>query len=328
MATARQRAVDRARDREHLAALFGRIAGGDQRTRLEAGFDHQGAEGKSGNDAVAAREVFSLARRARWKLADQGTAGGDFPGKGEMLARIDEIGAGAKHGQGAALDIEGRPMRGGIDAIGHAAGDGKAGIGQGAGKASRDRQAAVAGTAAADNGDLWHPQQACITGDEQGRGSARDFAQQRRIVGIVPAKQLVVRFCQPGQVGINARLIRGIQPAPRFVIQIRCRLVAAQVLQHQLRIAASADELAQRGRAKAGGAHQDQPGFHGHRGTSVGRTQENPSVAATRADKNGAVSATAPHWLARGARLRASYRDRAGNHRYARDARCPSPGRS
>src|SRR5690606_36538574 len=78
MAAARQRTVDRARDREHLAALFGRVAGGDQRARLEAGLDHQGAQGKSGNDAVAAREVFSLAWRSRWKLADQGTAGGDF----------------------------------------------------------------------------------------------------------------------------------------------------------------------------------------------------------------------------------------------------------
>src|SRR3546814_1740427 len=44
MTTACLRIVDRARDREHLAALFQRVARGDQRAGTMCGLDHQGSK--------------------------------------------------------------------------------------------------------------------------------------------------------------------------------------------------------------------------------------------------------------------------------------------
>ena len=61
MAAVRQRVVDRAGQREDLAALLGGQARGDQRSRVQAGLDHERAQAQAGDDAVAAREMLGRA---------------------------------------------------------------------------------------------------------------------------------------------------------------------------------------------------------------------------------------------------------------------------
>jgi len=71
MAAARERVMDRAGQREHLAALLGGEPRRYQRAGFQACFDDERAETQAGDDPVATREKFRLARRAGRKLRDQ-----------------------------------------------------------------------------------------------------------------------------------------------------------------------------------------------------------------------------------------------------------------
>ncbi len=65
VAALRQRRMDRAGDREDLAALLARVAGGDERPRLQRRLDHQDAARKPADQPVAPRKVHRARRRAR-----------------------------------------------------------------------------------------------------------------------------------------------------------------------------------------------------------------------------------------------------------------------
>ena len=99
-------------------------------------------------------------------------------------------------------------MRGSVDAGGQAAGDGKAVAGQCGGEFARNVAATRGGVAAADDGDRRLPEQGRFTGDEQCDRRVGAVAQQRRIVGLAPADQVVVVVLQPGSgpgLGIGVR---------------------------------------------------------------------------------------------------------------------------
>jgi hypothetical protein len=64
--------------REHLAALLGRHARGDQCSRPARRLDNDHAQGDAGNDAVAAGEVLGAGHETRWLLADQAAALADL----------------------------------------------------------------------------------------------------------------------------------------------------------------------------------------------------------------------------------------------------------
>src|SRR5215467_7990166 len=74
VASARERMMDRARNREHVAPLVARRAGRDQRARTQARFDDERAEREARDDPVAARKVVLASRRARRELADERAA--------------------------------------------------------------------------------------------------------------------------------------------------------------------------------------------------------------------------------------------------------------
>ena len=72
VAAARLRRMDRAGDREHVAAGLGGQPRGDQRARLQRRLDHQRAARQPGDDAVALIGKFSAQRRrAERELADE-----------------------------------------------------------------------------------------------------------------------------------------------------------------------------------------------------------------------------------------------------------------
>src|SRR5690349_4815859 len=98
MTAARERMMDRTRNREHVAALIARITRGDQRARAESRFDDERAERESRDDSIAAREVVGAARRARRELADERAAGLDARSELAMPRRKHDVGSGAEHG--------------------------------------------------------------------------------------------------------------------------------------------------------------------------------------------------------------------------------------
>src|SRR2546430_2483737 len=115
VAAARDRTVDRARDRKHLAPGFRRQARGDERAAVARGLDHQRAEREAADDAVAPREVLTERCGAWRELRHQRAADPNTRREALVLLRIDAIEAGAAHGQRESLDRQRPFVAGGID---------------------------------------------------------------------------------------------------------------------------------------------------------------------------------------------------------------------
>ena len=109
----RARVERMARHGEHLAALLGGHAGGDQRARAPRRLDDQHAQRDAGDDAVAAGEVLGARHEARRVLADQAAALADPALQLGVLRRIDVVEAAGEHGDraGRAAPPRGRPRR-------------------------------------------------------------------------------------------------------------------------------------------------------------------------------------------------------------------------
>ena len=90
VAAARLRRVDRAGDREDVAAGLERQPRRDQRARLHGGLDDERAARERRDDAVPDREVLRQRRRADRELADQEAVGGD------LLRRARDAGPGRR----------------------------------------------------------------------------------------------------------------------------------------------------------------------------------------------------------------------------------------
>jgi hypothetical protein len=70
--------VDRAGDGHHVAALLERLFGGDERARLQGGFDHQRGLRQARNQPVAPWEIGGQRRRAQWVFAQDQAAQGNL----------------------------------------------------------------------------------------------------------------------------------------------------------------------------------------------------------------------------------------------------------
>ena len=112
MAAARQRVVDRARHREHLAVVLGGEPRRDQRTAGERRLDHQRAEAEAGDHAVAARKLSASAGVPSGTRDQRAAAVDDRVREIAVGGRIDAIEAGAEHGQRAATGFERAAVRG------------------------------------------------------------------------------------------------------------------------------------------------------------------------------------------------------------------------
>ena len=131
VAADRERAEDAPRHRHHLLAQPERGVGGDQRARALCRLDHDHQLGEGGDGAVAAREVAPVRRRPVRELADQGPAlGQDSGGQLGIRRRVDDVDAGAEHGQGHPARLQGSQVGGRVHAEGQAADDHHPGLGQ------------------------------------------------------------------------------------------------------------------------------------------------------------------------------------------------------
>ncbi|MCY1433587.1 hypothetical protein D9M71_496190 [compost metagenome] len=200
VAATRARVVDRARNGEHLAALLGSQAGGDQRTAGRAGLDHQHAEGQPADDAVAPGEIAGVRRRRQRQLGDQRAAlGNDALSQPAVALGIDALETGAEHRHGGAAGRQGALVGGAVDAQRQPAGDHEAAAGQAAGEGRGGIQSRPAGLTAADHGQLRTLEQLGIAGDPQQRRRVAQLGEQRGVVRIVEAQQVLSGLLQPGQ---------------------------------------------------------------------------------------------------------------------------------
>jgi hypothetical protein len=115
----------------------------------------------------------------------------DFMRQLAMARRIHAVEAGARHRDGFAVGLERAAMRRTVDAERQSTGDDQSRAGQTSGKSARVFPAHGGGIAAADDGQLRTRQQPAIADDEDHHGRIRDFAQQRRIIGIRPNEEMV-----------------------------------------------------------------------------------------------------------------------------------------
>ena len=110
MAAARLRRVDRARDREDLAAGLGRQARRDQRSGPQRRLDDQRAARQAGDDAVADRKVLRQRRHADRELADDRCRRQRCDARERaMPRRIDAVEPGADDGDRAGRRPRARP---------------------------------------------------------------------------------------------------------------------------------------------------------------------------------------------------------------------------
>ena len=241
MASARERIVDRARDREHLAALIAGAARGDQRARAQARFDDERAERKAGDDPVAARKILGPSRSAGRELADQRTARRDARGELAVASRKDEIGAGAEHRDRDCARVERGGVRGGIDAFGEPARDRKTRRDERARETARVVKTAVACVAAADDRDLRSPERARLADRRtarRARPARREAAAGNRRSSAVSSGCLSAAS-QSRSLAICA-MIRCTQRIAA------CAAIAPEIGPHSLRRAASSAASARR----------------------------------------------------------------------------------
>src|SRR5262245_47060706 len=97
MTTSREWIVDRARDRKHLAAVVSCGPRSDQRAAVSRRLDHERAESKPRDDAVALREVKLVRLRAGRVLRHEQSALRDLAREREMRSWINDVDAAAEH---------------------------------------------------------------------------------------------------------------------------------------------------------------------------------------------------------------------------------------
>ena len=241
MAAARERTVDGARDRKHLAPGFPRQARGDERAAVARGLDHQRAERKPADDAVAPREVLTQRRGAWRELRHQRAADPDTRREALVLLRIDAIEAGAAHGHRESLDRQRPFVAGSIDAERQSAGHGEPGARKPRRELMRRGATARRGAARADHGELRGAERRRGSEHIERRGRAGALPEQRRIVRVGAQNDARAARGEPGEIRIQRRLVGRAQKAARGGGQLHlasraplgraCRLAAGR--EHQ-----------------------------------------------------------------------------------------------
>ena len=116
----RGRVAARPRVRQHRASVVARAVGGDARTALQRGLDHDGDLREPGDDPVAHRErVLTRLRAVRQLAHDQ--AGRAHPvEQGAVATGVHDVEPGRDHADHRAARVEGALVDRAVDADGQA----------------------------------------------------------------------------------------------------------------------------------------------------------------------------------------------------------------
>src|SRR6184192_1137546 len=175
--------LDTPRDAEHLASLLARHARRDQRAAALRRLNHNDAEAKAADDAIAHRKPTRQRQRPVLGLGDNGARRGDRLRQLRVLGRIDPVQSRCHDGDRWTPPLQGAPVRRGIDATGQPADHHHPGIGQVARQAVGGAPAVRGRVPRADDRDHrlgWE-----LPPDEEPRRRVMDLLEPRRIIGIV-----------------------------------------------------------------------------------------------------------------------------------------------
>ena len=167
---------------EHLAALLGGGAGGDEGAGAPRRLHDQDGQRNAGDDAVAAREVLGARHEARRVLADEAAHLADPGLQLGVLGRIDVVEAAREHGDRAGRQR--RLVRGPVDAAGEARGDDVTGSPDAAREVAGELLPGGGGIAGADDGDDGTGQQRRIALDVEERGRRIEGGERGGIAGL------------------------------------------------------------------------------------------------------------------------------------------------
>ena len=195
------------RQREHLAAGLGGEARGDQRARAQRRLDHHGRQRQAGDQAVARGKCWRSPAVPGGCSVTTAPSAAMRSSSAAIAGRIALVRPGAEHGHGARPSparpgarrcrcLRARPLVTTKPARRRRARTGAALL-----------ASAGAGPAAADHRHLRVPEQVRIAGARTAPpADCAACAQQARVVGLVPADQVVAgRRLQPAQVGVDQR---------------------------------------------------------------------------------------------------------------------------
>ncbi len=121
---------DAARYGKYLAPLLQRKAGGDPRPAAHVGFDDDGAQGQTADDAIAGRKVSGIGAGSQGVLADQRPSLHNLGCQACIRGGIVHIHPTAQHGDCAPASLQAGPVGHGVDPPGQPADDRHARLGQ------------------------------------------------------------------------------------------------------------------------------------------------------------------------------------------------------
>src|SRR5690606_10642786 len=117
VAAARQRVVYRARNGEDLAALLGGQPGRDQRPAAARRLDHQRAQARAADQAVARGKMPAPGRHAEREFRGHHAGGGDTLGERRVGGRVDRVEPVTQPGDRGAASRQRAFVRRAVDAL-------------------------------------------------------------------------------------------------------------------------------------------------------------------------------------------------------------------
>ena len=266
MTTLGQRGVDRAGNREHVAALLGRLACRDQRAGLHCRLDDKHAGREAADDPVPFRKVARQRRRTDRIFADDAAFLRDALAQGAVAGGIGHVRPRADDGDRSAAAAQRALVRGRVDAQREAGHDAQAGTGQAFRECLRIRPALRTGIAAADDGQARPIQQMGQPSNIKKQRRIGDPGQQFGIAGLAQRDGVVAGPGEPVQRRIEqaaCRVGRRLQQRVRLGrrhVGGQCRNVGGE---DGVRAAERRQQRGGRARSDAGGALQAEPGCQG-----------------------------------------------------------------
>ena len=284
----------RARHRKHLAALFGGHPRRDQRARAVRGLDHDDAERRAGDQAIAPRKIAGARHVAERHFGNRAAAF-EQRAPADPHARADRSGHGRRPApRPCRLSIAGA-MRGLIDAARQPRDDDEAGVAEIARQLACEFQPGAGGVARADDGDHRPHQRVGRAAHAEQRRRIVERRQPRRIAGLAGRDQATPILSAGGEFGprlvlaADAARTRGAA-APRQI---------GQPFQRGARAAEMIEQRAEGARPDIVGADQPQPvdplGIGEVRwcwafGRACGRSFAQPEIAINRCSASAAMA--------------------------------------
>src|SRR6266568_1235636 len=207
--------MDRARNGEYFAALFGSEFCSDHRARGKRCLDDEATAGEARDQTVATGKVARCRRRTQRELGEQRAMPGNLSGKGLVAPGIDDVDACAEHSDSRPAALQAAAVCRTVDPERQAAYDSQPGVAEGARKALSVFKALGRGITAAYNCQCGRIQQPRVSNNVQQRWRVGDLQELFGIFGISESYDCVYGLFRPLQCFVDLAAKFALQDARR-----------------------------------------------------------------------------------------------------------------